>query len=443
MIKITRFNYNRTGRIYMKMITEEVIEKNGYRIHLIPTKKYKTISIVAKFQGKIERENITKRALLPFILRKGTKSYNTEVAFQEKLDELYGATLSIDGTKKGNHHILSFRLNIANDKFIGTENSILEEAVSLLHEVIYAPNTADGAFIDKIVAREKEALKQRLISIQDDKMAYANQRLIDEMCKGENFSIHASGYEEDLTEINSTNLYAYYKSILNEPLDIFVVGDLNKAEMVEMIDRHFPSQSETKSVRNITETEKQIESTQEIIEKQTIQQAKLHIGYRTNITYKSAEYFALQVFNGIFGGFPSSKLFINVREKNSLAYYAASRIESHQGLLFIVSGIAPTDYKKAREIIELQMTAMKNGEFTEEDLAETKEQLKNQILETLDHAQGIIEMFYQQITGERKLTPDEFIKGIESVTYDEVVLVAEKMIEDTVYLLTDKGEVNE
>src|SRR5699024_2062395 len=163
--------------------------------HIKPTKKYKTISIVAKFQGKIERENITKRALLPFILRKGTKSYNTEVAFQEKLDELYGATLSIDGTKKGNHHILSFRLNIANDKFMSTVNSIIEDAVALLYEVIYALNTADGVFIDKIVAREKDALKQRLISIQDDKMAYANQRLIDEMCKGENFSIHASGYE--------------------------------------------------------------------------------------------------------------------------------------------------------------------------------------------------------------------------------------------------------
>jgi len=178
-----------------------------------------------------------------------------------------------------------------------------------------------------------------------------------------------------------------------------------------------------------------------IIEEQDIQQAKLHFGYRTNITFKDNDYPALQVFNGIFGGFPSSKLFINVREKNSLAYYAASRLESHKGLLLVFSGIAANDYEKAREIIELQMTAMRNGEFTEDELSETKDLIINQLLETLDHPQGIVELLYQQVIGDKVISPEELIEKIASVTVKDVIQVASNIQEDTIYLLTSKEEI--
>src|SRR5690625_3623189 len=172
----------------------------------------------------------------------------------------------------------------------------------------------------------------------------------------------------------------------------------------------------------------------EVIERQNIQQAKLHLGYRTNCIYKDNDYPALQVFNGIFGGFPSSKLFINVREKNSLAYYAASRLESHKGLLLVFSGIAANDYEKAREIIELQMTAMRNGEFTEDELSETKDLIINQLLETLDHPQGIVELLYQQVIGDKVISPEELIEKIASVTVKDVIQVASNIQEDTIYL---------
>lgn len=191
-----------------------------------------------------------------------------------------------------------------------------------------------------------------------------------------------------------------------------------------------------------SENEKQMDDRpQEIVEQQEIQQAKLHLGYRTNTTYQDETYAALQVFNGLFGGFPNSKLFINVREKNSLAYYAASRIESHKGLLFVFSGIAPENYEKARDIIRLQMQSMKNGEFTDVNLNETKELIVNQLLETMDASRGMVELSYQQVIGGKQTPPEKLIEQIRNVTKEDVIQVARRMEEDTVYLLTSKGGV--
>ena len=141
----------------------------------------------------------------------------------------------------------------------------------------------------------------------------------------------------------------------------------------------------------------------------------------------------------MFGGFPSSKLFVNVREKNSLAYYAASRLESHKGLLIVFSGIEGENYEQARSIIELQMQALKDGDFTDVDLEETKELIISQLRETLDSTQGIIELLYQQVLGNKRLTPDEFINNISTVTKEDVVDVAQEVREHTIYLLKNES----
>lgn len=433
-----------TGGLSMNEIAEKLLVKDGLNIHVVPTKKYKTINIVAKFRAELHRETITKRALLPYLLRQGTKSYPSEQALQLKLDELYGAVLSIDGAKKGDNHIISFRLEVANQNYIANESTIIDEAITLLKEVIFHPHTVHDSFHPQIFNREKETLQQKMNAVIDDKMAFANMRLIDEMCAGEAYALHVHGYEEDLAEITAENTYAYYQDLLKEDqLDIYVLGDFEEEVMTEKITSAIVKKNKS-TLNNAQTAEGHQGELKVVIEEQDIQQAKLHLGYRTDCTFKDDAYAALQVFNGLFGGFPSSKLFINVREKNSLAYYAASRIESHKGLLLVFSGIAASDYEKAREIIELQMTAMKNGEFTDAELAETKDLIVNQLLETLDNPQGIVELLYQQVLGDKQITPDELITNIKQVTKANVIEVAENMKEDTIYLLTSKeGKSNE
>lgn len=425
----------------MHNIDEKRVTEKGLNLHFIQSKKYKTLNIVAKLKAPLKKDTITKRAILPYILRQGTRRYPNRQDLQLKLDDLYGAVLSIDGAKKGDNHIISIRLELANPKFIPVETtSIIDEGIELFSDLLYNPNVTNNVFDEKVVNREKDTLKRKIQAIKDDKMSYANMRLVDEMCEGETYSLHVHGYEEDLDNISPANLYDYYNTIVTEDaLDIYVLGDFNEAEIRNKITTSMKRKEIKEQPIQKNESKEKIIQSKEVIEKDNIQQAKLHIGYRTNTTYKDADYAALQVFNGIFGGFPSSKLFINVREKNSLAYYASSRIESHKGFLFVFSGIAPTDFEKARDIIQLQMEAMKKGDFTETELKETKDLIVNQLLETMDHPQGLIELLYQQVLGNKTVAPEKLIESIQHVSKEDVIAVADKLEEDTVYLLTSEG----
>src|SRR5690625_3784889 len=201
----------------MPIINENLTEKNNISFHTIPTEKFKTINIVVKFKALLNRKTITMRALLPYILQQGTTKYPSRHQLMLKLDELYGAILSIDVAKKGNYHIISFRLEIANEKFIKNESTtFINEAIELLKDIIYHPRLDGNEFPERIVEREKITLRNKICSIYDDKMAYANMRLIDEMCDNELFQIHTNGYEEDLATLDSAELYSYYCSILEK-----------------------------------------------------------------------------------------------------------------------------------------------------------------------------------------------------------------------------------
>jgi predicted Zn-dependent peptidase len=424
-------------------MTEQTISKKGFDLHLIPTKKFKTLTFVVKLKSPLTKETITKRALLPSVLRQATKNYPTRKDLQLKLDELYGAVLSVDGAKKGEEHILSFRLEVANDRYLPEKETVTKEALDLLAELLFDPYLENGSFKDSIFNREKRTLKQRIQAVKDDKIRYANRRLIEEMCKDEAFSIPVNGYEDDLDTLTNKGLYHYYKEMLtSDELDIYVVGDIELEEIQGKINSIFERDQRTQ-MDSVSQVEKQSGTEpKEIIETEPIQQAKLHIGYRTNTVYADEDYPALQVFNGLFGGFPSSKLFINVREKNSLAYYASSQVESHKGILFVFSGIAPEDYEKARDIIREQMQDMKDGKFTEDELQEAKDMIIHQLKEVMDSNQGLVELFYQQRLANTERSLQEIIDRISAVTKEEVIQLGQKLEEDTLYLLTAQGGDN-
>src|SRR5699024_1037902 len=157
--------------------------------------------MVAKFKAPLQRETITNRALLPYILRQGSKSYPDRLTLQKKLDDLYGAVLSIDGSKKGNNHILSSRLDVTNGKYISNEPSILAEAVTRVRDVICDPKVKAARFDEHVFNDEKNPLHQQVQSIYDHILRYANMRLIDEMCEHDAYRLHVHRYEEDLDKL--------------------------------------------------------------------------------------------------------------------------------------------------------------------------------------------------------------------------------------------------
>lgn len=422
----------------MEAAAEKITQMQGFKLHVIETAKYKTNTFVWKMKAPLTEEDVTKRALLPQVLQSSSARYPSTSALRSYLDELYGATLYVDLAKKGEYHVTSISIEIANEKFLSDSTPLLKKGFELLAEVLTKPNLSGNAFDKETVEKEKRALKQRIQSVYDDKMRYSNARLIEEMCKGEPYALQVNGRMEDVDSITPESLFEYYqKAFKEDELDLYIIGDVNEEEVKQFasglqFEDRTPLKAETREAVKI-------DKVNEVKEEQDVKQGKLNIGYRTNIVYGDPDYFALQVFNGIFGGFSHSKLFINVREKASLAYYAASRLESHKGLMIVVSGIDIKNYGQAVGIIHEQMEAMKKGDFTDQELEQTKAVIQNQILETIDTARGLTEILYHNVVSHTSFPMDTWIEEMQKATKEEIVAVAGKIELDTIYFLTGTG----
>ncbi|MDH5162531.1 EF-P 5-aminopentanol modification-associated protein YfmF [Heyndrickxia oleronia] len=419
----------------MSVANEMVIKTEGFTLHIVKTNKYKTNTLVWKMKAPLNAETVTLRALLLNVLQSSTKKYPTTTALRTYLDDLYGAGFFVDLAKKGEQHIMSFSIDIANEKFLKDSTPLLQKGIDFLAEVLLNPNIENESFHQETVEKEKRILKQRIQSIYDDKMRYSNVRLVEEMCKGEPYALDANGIASKVEEITPQNLFDYYKKAIREDeLHLYIIGDVNENEVEKFcrnlqFENRTPIQLERKEGSNVKEVK-------EIKEKQDVKQGKLNIGYRTNVRFGDQDYFALQVFNGIFGGFSHSKLFINVREKASLAYYAASRLESHKGLLMVMSGIEAKNYDQATTIIREQMDAMKKGDFTDQEIEQTKAVINNQLLETTDTSRGLVEILYHNVIANQNFTVDDWIQGINKISKQDIIEVAKKIELDTIYFLT-------
>ncbi|MBT2681421.1 insulinase family protein [Bacillus sp. ISL-35] len=419
----------------MAVISETIKNMKGYKLHIVKTAKFKTNTIVWKMKTPLTSENVTKRALLPYVLQSSSKAYESTTKLRSYLDELYGANLYVDVSKKGEYQVISFSLEIANEKFLSDPEPLLKKGMELIAEILVNPLAENEAFDKDTVEKEKRTLKQRIQAVYDDKMRYSNFRLVQEMCKGEPYALHVNGEIDDIPQINERNLYDYYKQAFAEDeMDLYIIGDVNEDEVQSVADEllrfedRVPVKVETHQAGSVEE--------KTVKDKEDIKQGKLNIGYRTNVLYGDQDYYALQVFNGIFGGFSHSKLFLNVREKNSLAYYVASRLESHKGLMMVMSGIEFENFELAVKIIREQMEAMQAGDFTDQEVEQTKAVIENQMLETLDTARGMVEVLYHNVVSGQNVSLDDWLQGMSKTTKEEIVDVAKKVQLDTVYFLT-------
>jgi len=412
---------------------------NGMNVHILPTGKFKTTTMVTMIEQALSEETVTKTALLAMVMKRASARFPETKLLRAHLDFLYGAIFDVDVTKKGERQILQIFMEVPNEKYLSQADSLLEQAIQFVGDMLARPYVENGAFLEKYVAQEKETLRKRVESLIDDKMKYANQRVTEEMCKGEPFSLLVQGRVKDLSAITGQELYRYFQELVTtNPIHIFVVGDVNPQEVGAAIGKHISLQRTQVKELAISNASKNVTEQREVVDRLEVNQAKLNIGCRTNITYRDEDYPALLLYNGVLGGFPHSKLFVNVRERESLAYYAVSRLESHKGIMMIMSGIDVSKYSRAVEIIRQQMEEMRQGNISREEMGQTRATLSNQFRELLDSARGMIEFTYNGLISGRKRQLDELLRGIETATIKDIQKVADKVAIDTIYLLRDK-----
>lgn len=416
-------------------------EEQGLYVHILPTKKYKMTSIVVNLIQELKEETATGLALLPYLLMRGSQKYPTTEKLNLALDDLYGASLHGAIVKKGERHILDFTMSVPNEKFLSTEVNLFGQALEILGSVLTEPLTENGGFLPSYVEAEKTQQQKRIAAILDDKTSYARERCLEEMTKGEPFSIARLGRAEQLEQLSATDLYALYEQVRKTaPMHVYVIGDVEVDATAEQLFAAFRTERAVQEDFAPVQMHREARDVQRIVDHMDVKQGKLNVGFWTNTSYGSDDYAALTVFNGIFGAFPHSKLFLNVREKNSLAYYASSRNDTLKGLLYVQAGVEFANFEKALQIIEEQLEEMKQGHITEQEMEFTISGYVNSYKTSLDQPTTLADIHLNGLIGGKVRTTEEMIELLQKVTVEDVVRVAQSVTLDTVYMLRGKEE---
>lgn len=424
----------------MNYIKKEV--KQGINLHNINTNKFKTNLYAVFLATPLSRENVTKNALLTAVLRRGTKNIESQVLISKKLEEMYGASFDCGIEKTGDNHIIKFYLETINEAFLPEKEELDKKCIELLFDIILNPLVQNDGFKSEYVESEKKKLKQIIDGKIDNKRTYSFERCVEEMFKDEPYGLYKFGYVEDLEKITPQNLYQYYKELIKKcKIDIFVSGNLKDTDINNLIENNAEIKAlEARTpeyVENKENSEKiPVREEKAVEEKMQVGQGNLVIGLSSNSQIEN-EKFVMSVYNAILGGGANSKLFQNVREKNSLAYTAGSTFRRQKNTIFIRCGIEIENYQKALDTIKEQIEDMKNGNFTEEDIENAKKLIVSSVKGISSEQDTEITYYYGQELSDTFTTIDDYVTKINNVTKSNIEEVAKEIWINTVYFLRD------
>ncbi len=420
--------------------------KEGIKVHLIKNDNFKTDFTVVFLTIPLEKENITKNALIPAILRSGSRKYETYQRISEELEMLYGASFDCGIDKTGDNLVLKFYIESINDNYLPQINNNLEKVLEILLGIIFDPKVTNDEFDAEYIEIEKRNLEMIIKAQKDDKDQYAYDRCINIMYNNSGYGLSKYGNLEDLQTINPHNLYEQYKQLIdNAKIDIIISGDyeeekiLNYVETNELIKKLNPRKEKININKYSTEIKDKKDKANEINEELDIVQGKLVIGLDILPNELGDFRFISILYNAIFGNGVSSKLFQIVREKESLAYTAKSEYIAQKNNIFIRCGIECQNYEKATELIKKLLEDMKNGEFSEEDIKKAKDYILAGV-DAINEEQDsqILFLFGQELT-KMPLTIEEHKNNIQKVTKEQIVEFANKIQLNTIYFLKNGG----
>lgn len=397
------------------------------------TNKYKTNELSIFLTLPLRKETITKNALLPKVLSRGTKNLKDQVEISKKLENMYGTNLNCGIDKAGDYCILKFYIQCIGNKYVLNNENLAQDGIDLLLDIVFNPLVENDKFDDKIVEQEKENLLQIIQSKKDNKEKYAFNRCIEEMFKNEPYGLYKFGTEEDLANINSKDLYEYYKEMLKQcRIDIFVYGmDAENIQVPKELESLGNIDIVNDNQQSSTNNSNSNGEPQLVRESADVTQGKLIIG----LNVPNNDKFAATMYNIVLGGGANSKLFQNVREKQGLAYSAGSMYVRRKDAIFIRTGIELQNFEKTLEVIKEQLEAIRNGNITEDEINAGRELIIASLRMIQESQEDIISFnFDQELFGE-KLKINEYIEKLQKVTKDDIIETAKNVKINTIYYL--------
>jgi len=405
----------------------------GVTLGIIPTDRAKTDNLLITLSLPLD-ENVTKYALLARVLNRGTENHPSILAISRRLRELYNASVGLFSASMGETLMLTFSVRSLKQKYAYDDMDIFGGTALIVSEMLFHPYMPGGKFCEEYITAEKRLLADALRAQINDKIRYSINRSTELMCEGEPYAIPSSGRLEDIDAITADELSDCLDYIRNNgAVTILYAGELSEDEIKKHLSKlnFAPRDAEIKPAT----PKKKRDEVLYVTETMDIAQAKLVLGFKTDITLRSENYIKMAVLNEIYGGGTTSKLFSNVREKMSLCYFCSSMPAGHKDIMMVISGIEAANYEKARDAIVAELEAIKHGEITDEELASAKMSLANRYNEVTDSPAALCSWYLSRIMGGRSDSPEEAAKSLESVTKQDVADIAADITLDTVYLL--------
>lgn len=418
------------------------IEEKSYNLHVIETEKFKTIMVKVNFKRKIKKEEISMRNMLVNVLFESTKKYPTKRLMEIQTEELY--ELGYRGTNyaSGIYSVIGFDSIFLDPKY--TEKGMLEKSFEFLKEILFNPNIDEFGFDDNSFGIGYKILEDHLISLNENPELYAQIRLLEELDPDSIISYRSCGYNDDLKIIDKKKLYDYYLDVIdNDIVDIFVVGNVNTKEIQKIISNlFFFKERNKKSDNHFCHSSLKRDRVNLCIENTELNQSKLALGFKLLDADNFELRYVINVLNYILGGSPDSKLFQNVREKNSLCYTVSSSSQPLCSIMIIKAGINATDYDRACAIILEQLEDLRNGNFEETDMKKAKITYENSINELKDNAESLVALY----SGIEYLGSDNIedrIKHIRKVNKEDVINLSKKIVLDSIFFLEGGEQLEE
>ncbi len=410
-------------------------------VKVLPTTKFKTTTITLKFMAPLDSQTMTARSILSKVLVRATKQWPSDKDFNRHLSHLYGAYVNSFVSKFKDKHVITISLELVNERYLKDQTPLFEKGLELLKEMIYNPLISDNKFDETFVAQEKSLLSKKLNAMIDNKSQISFLNLLKYMFGEQPYRHLATGQVEYIADITSENLYHTYQSMLkNDYCAVYVVGNVDEQQVKSQIQTYFNINPFSFELSQSTPIGQDHNTPQVIVETDDVDQAKLNMGFKLPAKYGDPEYFAMIVFNVMFGGDPSSVLFNEVREKQSLAYSIHSQIDAKNGFLFVLSGVSTDKYEIAKKTIVSEFEKFQQGDFEEEKIALAKKVILSQRQESHDRAKSIIEIMNNNILLDEPMSEESYISGIQNVNKSDIQQLAQATTLDTIYILTKGGD---
>ncbi len=415
---------------------EPIVQKplDGVTFLTLTDDRFTTARITVSLYVPLAAETAGVYAMLPYLLRRGCRRFDTVTAFSRELDRLYGA--SIDGgiAVSGETQIVQLSMSCLNDRFALGGKAVSGECADLLLDVLFDPPLENGVFRAQDVEEERRCTLESIAAEINDKRRYAASRGKALLCEGEPYAVSKYGTKEQVEALTAEELTAAWRELLaTAPMRIMYQGS---GDGKAVCDAFVSRLSERKA--NVLPAIVQKPAKPAVVrenEQMDVNQCQLVLGFRTEVGDEHPLCDAMRVANAVFGATPHSFLFRHVREEYSLCYYCVSRYDRRKGVLLVESGVEEASLVKAEEEILHQLEALKNGDFTDEDLENARLSQLDALMGAQDSA-GVTAEWYSAQGPDRLRTPEQVMDGIRAVTREQVIAAAKTITHDCVFTLT-------